>query len=36
VENKGDTVASVDEGKKQVSTLFDTLIATEEDKRARG
>jgi hypothetical protein len=26
----------VDEGKKQVSTLFDTLIATEEDKRARG
>jgi hypothetical protein len=28
--------AFVDEGKKQVSTLFDTLIATEEDKRARG
>src|SRR6266481_8860408 len=28
--------ALVDEGKKQVSTLFDTLIATEEDKRARG
>lgn len=28
--------AFVDEGKKQVSALFDTLIATEEDKRARG
>jgi hypothetical protein len=28
--------AFVDEGKKQVSTLFDTLIATEGDKRARG
>jgi hypothetical protein len=28
--------AFVDESKKQVSTLFDTLIATEEDKRARG
>ena len=28
--------AFVDEGKKQVSTLFDTLVATEEDKRTRG
>jgi len=28
--------AFVDEGKKQVSALFDTLIATEGDKRARG
>ena len=28
--------AFVDEGKKQVSGLFDTLIRTEEDKRARG
>jgi hypothetical protein len=28
--------AFVDESKKQVSTLFDTLIATEGDKRARG
>jgi len=28
--------AFVDEGKKQVGTLFDTLIATEGDKRARG
>jgi hypothetical protein len=28
--------AFVDEGKKQVSGLFDTLIQTEEDKRARG
>jgi hypothetical protein len=28
--------AFVDEGKKQVSSLFDTLIATEEDKRSRG
>jgi len=28
--------AFVDESKKQVSTLFDTLIATEEDKRAHG
>jgi hypothetical protein len=28
--------AFVDESKKQVSTLFDTLIATEQDKRARG
>lgn len=27
--------AFVDEGKKQVSGLFDTLIRTEEDKRAR-
>jgi hypothetical protein len=26
----------VDEGKNQVSGLFDTLIRTEEDKRARG
>jgi hypothetical protein len=28
--------AFVDEGKTQVSTLFDTLIATEGDKRALG
>jgi hypothetical protein len=28
--------AFVDEGKNQVSGLFDTLIRTEEDKRARG
>lgn len=28
--------AFVDEGKKQVSSLFDTLIATEGDKRTRG
>ena len=28
--------AFVDEGKKQVSGLFDTLIRTVEDKRARG
>jgi len=28
--------AFVDEGKKQVSALFDTLIATEGDKRTRG
>jgi len=28
--------AFVDEGKKQVGALFDTLIATEGDKRARG
>jgi hypothetical protein len=28
--------AFVEEGKKQVSTLFDTLIATEGDKRTRG
>lgn len=28
--------AFVDEGKKQVSSLFDTLIATEGDKQARG
>jgi hypothetical protein len=28
--------AFVDEGKKQLSTLFDTLIATEGDKRTRG
>ncbi len=28
--------AFVDEGKEQVSGLFDTLIRTEEDKRARG
>jgi hypothetical protein len=28
--------AFVDEGKKQVSTLFDTLIATEGDKRTHG
>jgi hypothetical protein len=28
--------AFVDDGKKQVSGLFDTLIGTEEDKRARG
>ena len=28
--------AFVDESKKQVSTLFDTLIATEGDKRTRG
>jgi len=28
--------AFVDESKKQVSSLFDTLIATEGDKRARG
>ena len=27
--------AFVDEGKKQVSALFDTLIRTEEDKRGR-
>ena len=28
--------AFVDEGEKQVTTLFDTLIATEETKRTRG
>jgi hypothetical protein len=28
--------AFVDEGKKQVASLFDTLIATEGDKRTRG
>ena len=28
--------AFVDESKKQVGTLFDTMIATEGDKRARG
>jgi hypothetical protein len=28
--------AFVDQGKNQVSGLFDTLIRTEEDKRARG
>jgi len=28
--------AFVEEGKNQVSGLFDTLIRTEEDKRARG
>jgi len=37
VEEKGAlSPAFVDEGKKQVSALFDTLIATEGDKRARG
>jgi hypothetical protein len=28
--------AFVEQGRKQVSDLFDTLIRTEEDKRARG
>lgn len=28
--------AFVDEGKTQIGSLFDTLIRTEEDKRARG